>query len=66
MSTTIPVRQGVYRNGRRWRTEGRHDIVYVLATSDRLMEVRLRSEGPAPYYESDAEVIRIAEVGMSC
>jgi hypothetical protein len=66
MRTTIDPASGRYRNGREWRTHGRHDIVYVLERERHVVEVRLRSEGPAPYYERDAEVLRIAELTMPC
>jgi hypothetical protein len=66
MRTTFDPAEGRYPNGRAWRTSGRHDIVYVVHSPTRALEVRLLSEGPPPYYESDAEVIRIAETSMDC
>jgi hypothetical protein len=66
MRTTIDPATGRYPNGRAWRTRGRHDIVYALERSGRAVEIRLRSEGPPPYYESDVEVIQIAEASLEC
>jgi len=64
--TTADPTSGRYPNGREWRTQGRHDIVYALEREGHLVSVRLRSEGPPPYYERDAEVLRIGEFTMPC
>jgi hypothetical protein len=45
---------------------GQHMIVYALQSPTQMLSVRLVSDGPPPFYESDAEVIRLAELSIEC
>jgi hypothetical protein len=64
--TTIDPAQGVHPNGRPWHTEGSQLFVYALQSPTQMLSIRLLSEGPPPYHDSDEEVIRLAHVSMDC